>query len=134
MSNNRTERHMKTARKLLADAADARPECTESPASCKLGCHYMCRKAVDDIADALAAEEQAAIAADAALMREAVAEIEWLRGEVKALAAYKQHTERMLALFEGGPRMEGGGEMGPDVVWKLRERLGDMREPEESRP
>ena len=45
---------------------------------------------------------------DANLVREAAAELDRLRRENERLCQYHYHTERMLALFEGGPQVGAG--------------------------
>ena len=46
---------------------------------------------------------------DANLVRAAAAELDRVRRENKRLRQYHYHTERMLALFEGGPPQTGAG-------------------------
>lgn len=55
----------------------------------------------------------------AQLLIEAAIEIDRLRKVNRRLADYHDHTERMLALFEGGPRREVYGEE-PGLAHKLR--------------
>ncbi len=56
------------------------------------------------------------------LMVDAAYEIESLRRKVENLEGYRQHTERMLTMFEGGPShsMHAAGES-PDIAHGLRE-------------
>ena len=58
----------------------------------------------------------------ARLLRDAAAEIDNWRSEAQQLAAYKDHTERMLALFEAQPRRSPGDYAGeePDISYRLR--------------
>ena len=57
----------------------------------------------------------------AGLFRDAINEIHALRRQVGELQGYKNHTERMLAMFEGGPRGQGYGDspMSDDVTYRL---------------
>lgn len=51
-------------------------------------------------------------------LRRAAEEIRSLRSENERLRDYRNHTERMLALFEGGPRFADVGGEGIDVAWE----------------
>jgi hypothetical protein len=63
----------------------------------------------------------------AQLLCDAANEITRLRTDVAALQGYKRHTERMLALFEGGPRAESRMGEGEDLAWKLRRVAEEFR-------
>lgn len=54
------------------------------------------------------------------LLREAAQEIEVLRASMSRLGDYKRHTDRMLALFEGGPDQNVISGESPDMAWRLR--------------
>jgi len=54
------------------------------------------------------------------LLTRASEEIEGLREQCMRLEQYRAHTERMLALFEGGPRAPQHSGEGEDVAWMLR--------------
>lgn len=58
----------------------------------------------------------------ARLLRDAATEIDKWRLEAQQLYAYKDHTERMLALFEAQPRRSPGDFAGeePDIAYRLR--------------
>jgi len=60
------------------------------------------------------------------LMERAANEIEELRRRIDRLSAYHAHTERMLALFEGGPRPEQNMGMAEDVAWLLRKAIREQ--------
>lgn len=55
----------------------------------------------------------------ARILRQAAAEIQRLRRQCDDLAQYRDHTERLLALFEGGPKRQGFGEAEPDLAHML---------------
>lgn len=61
------------------------------------------------------------------LMVEAAKEIDRLEAKVHRLEEYQIHTERMLALFEGGPRL-GGEYVAGDVhiAQSLRQRAKEL--------
>lgn len=63
------------------------------------------------------------------LFDEAATEIERLRLINKELSQYKKHTERMLNLFEGGPKTSHDYGETEDIVWKLREVAKGFRKP-----
>lgn len=67
------------------------------------------------------------------LFRDAIEEIHALRRQVWLLQAYKNHTERMLTMFEGGPRGEGGGHSieSEDVAWRLEQMVRKYVDPVE---
>ncbi len=67
---------------------------------------------------------------DRLLMLEAAGEIDRLRLRNERLNAYHVHTERLLALFEGGPKYDGGMEMSVDVAQSLRQRAKELDPPE----
>jgi len=64
----------------------------------------------------------------AQLLEEAAEEIEQLRLMNGTLKMYRDHTERMLALFEGGPRDKIQQGFSVDVLWKLRQAAEGFRE------
>lgn len=65
---------------------------------------------------------------DRNLMGEAIADIESLRKQNQRLASHVDLTERMLALFEGGPRPGENMAMAEDMVWRLRRRIESLDE------
>ena len=67
---------------------------------------------------------------DKNMMLSAADEIEGLRQKVGALELYHRHTERLLALFEGGPRKPEAIGMGEDVAWRLRKRAEELAKQE----
>ncbi len=69
----------------------------------------------------------------AGVMEEAAREIEQLRQANGTLQLYHNTVERMLALFEGGPKPQRGeNNMCEDVVAVLRKTADGLRKPQEN--
>ena len=66
----------------------------------------------------------------AQLLRDAAAEIRKLRVQKMTLAQYRSHTERLLALFEGGPPQPGYEAGEPDLAYKLDTVADGFEKPE----
>lgn len=64
----------------------------------------------------------------ASLLREGAGEIRRLRLRVMSLTQYRDQTERLLALFEGGPRGRDMVSDDVDLAWTL-ERAAETFEP-----
>lgn len=64
------------------------------------------------------------------LLRVAAMEIDHLRKVNQRLTEYRDHTERLLALFEGGPRPHKVRGEEEDVAWKLRRMADKIENPE----
>ena len=60
------------------------------------------------------------------LMRDAAGEIRRRRTQLHELASYQAHTERMLALFEGGPPPERNQGQSIDVAWELTQAADEI--------